>query len=109
MKAIWFLFPLIVFAEESFMSDYEYGEILYNNPRGISCAACHGKFGEGKVIVKYQNEKGKHTIAGASIRNKTLKEMIVSINSTHKVMPRYYLTKSEIRIIYSFLQKINKK
>jgi len=109
MKFLWFLVPFLLYAEESFISDYEYGEMLYNNPRGVSCSQCHGASGEGKVIVAYQDVEGKQTIKGADIRKKTLEEMISSISSYHKVMPRYYLTEDEVEAIYDYLQIKNKK
>ena len=110
MKVLFLLFPLLLSAsEEGFMTDYEYGEVLYNNPRGISCAICHGEFGEGKVIVKFKNEKGKQSIKGSEIRKMSLKEMITAVNAKHSVMPRYYLTDTEIKIMYDFLKKKNKE
>ena len=33
--------------------------------------------------------------------------MILSVNSYHKVMPRYYLTDDEVKAIYDYLQIIN--
>ena len=112
MKFVWLLFPLMLCAEEnateSFISYYEYGEMLYNNPRGVSCVECHGKTGEGKVIVQYQNIEGKQTIKGADIRKKTLQEMMYSVSSYHKVMPRYYLTDDEVNAIHEYLEIKNK-
>lgn len=113
MKHLFFLLiPLLLSAEEnvieSFISDYEYGEMLYNNPRGVSCSECHGKLGEGQVIVQYKKIDAKEAIKGADIRKKTLHEMIRSVNSYHKVMPRYYLTNDEVKAIYEYLQKKNK-
>jgi len=111
MKFLWFLLPLVLYSEnnvtESFITDYEYGEMLYINPRGVSCSECHGNNGEGKTIVQYQDIHGKQTIKGADIRKKTLHEMIQSVNSYHKVMPRYYLTNDEVKAIYEYLQKKN--
>lgn len=112
MKALWFFLPFVLcFAEnanESFISHYEYGQMLYNNPRGVSCLECHGESGEGKVIVEYRDIHGKESIKSADIRKKTLEEMITSVNSYHKVMPRYYLTDDEVKAIYDYLQKKNK-
>ena len=111
MKAILlFLCPLLVFSEgniteESFISHDEYGQMLYKNPRGISCAACHGAVGEGKIIVSYVNRKGKVDIKGIDIRHKTLDEIIIALSASHKVMPRYYLTDNEVKAIYDYLQK----
>lgn len=112
MKALWFVLPLFLFGQESttesFITHYEYGEMLYNNPRGVSCSECHGNSGEGKVIVDYADIHGKEPIKGADIRKKTLDEMIKSVNSYHKVMPRYYLTDDEVKAIHDYLQKKNK-
>lgn len=107
-QLLWLLFPLCVWSSEDFISHYEYGQMLYNNPRGVSCAQCHGTSGEGKVIVHYQDVHGKEVLKGADIRTKSLQEMIVSVNSYHKVMPRYYLTDEEVKAIYDYLQKKNK-
>ena len=108
MKRLWILFPLLLWGQEDFISHYEYGEMLYNNPRGVSCSQCHGKTGEGKVIVQYQDIHGKEVLKGADIRKKSLEEMIKSVNSYHKVMPRYYLTDDEVKAIYDYLQEKNK-
>ena len=94
-------------AEESFITDYEYGEMLYANPRGVSCIQCHGVSGEGKVIVSYKSTQGKKTLKGADIRKKTLDEMIHASNAYHEVMPRYYLTDNEVEAIYEYLQEKN--
>lgn len=108
MKRLWIVFPLLLWGQEDFISHYEYGEMLYSNPRGVSCSQCHGQNGEGKVIVHYQDIHGKEVLKGSDIRQKTLKEMIVAVNSYHKIMPRYYLTDEEIKAIYDYLQKKNK-
>ena len=115
MRILLLLLPILLFGEqmatqektESFISHYEYGEMLYSNPRGVSCAECHGKSGEGKVIVQYQDTHGKEPIRGADIRYKSLEEMIDSVSRYHKVMPRYYLTDEEVEAIYDFIQKKN--
>jgi len=107
LRLLLFLIPLIVCAEEDFISHYEYGQMLYNNPRGVSCAQCHGKSGEGRVIVEFRDIHGKEKLKGPDIRLVSLEKMIKSINSYHPVMPRYYLTDEEVRTIYDYLQKRN--
>ena len=111
MKILLLLLPLFVLAEnnatESFITDYEYGEMLYNNPRGVSCSECHGSSGEGKTIAHYQDIHGKQEIKGDDIRESTLQEMIRSVSTYHKVMPHYYLTDEEVKAIYDYLQKKN--
>ena len=107
MKRLWILFPLLLWGQEDFISHYEYGEMLYENPRGVSCMRCHGKSGEGQVIVEFHDIHGKQSIKGSDIRNKTIKDMITSVNSYHKVMPRYYLTDEEVKAIYDYLRVKN--
>lgn len=107
MKRLLLLFPLFLGAGEDFISHYEYGEMLYNNPRGVSCAECHGKSGEGRVIVTYENTRGKGVLSGPDIRRSTLKKMIESSNASHKIMPRYYMTDEEVQAIYDYLKERN--
>lgn len=114
MKKLWILIPFLVsgqtilWSKEDFISHYEYGEMLYDNPRGVSCVQCHGKSGEGRVIVAYKEMNERRELKGADIRQKSLKEMIHSVNSYHQVMPRYYLTNEEIKAIYDYLQSKNR-
>ncbi len=107
MKRLIFLLPLLLCANEDFISHYEYGEMLYNNPRGVSCAQCHGEKGEGKVIVKYREDKEEKVIQGSDIRTKSLSQMIYTLNSFHEIMPRYYLTDEEAKAIYDYIQEKN--
>jgi argininosuccinate synthase len=44
----------MVTALESFISNLEYGQMLYKNPRGIGCIKCHGDNGKGKLIATYR-------------------------------------------------------
>ena len=79
MKRLLLLLPLFLGANEDFISHYEYGEMLYNNPRGVSCSQCHGHNGEGEVIVQYQDEEGKKVIRGSDIRRESLSTMTSSL------------------------------
>ena len=108
VRYLYLFIPFMLVSEESFMTNYEYGEMLYFNPRGISCAACHGDLGEGKLIGKYiDEEKGKQIIKGSDIRTKSLQEMLIAMNTKHSIMPRYYLTNSEVERIYEYLKTKN--
>ena len=98
-----------LYADEDFISHYEYGEMLYNNPRGVSCSQCHGASGEGTKIVEFRDIHGKQAIEGPDIRKESLTRMINSINRYHEIMPRYYLTNEEVKAIYDYLQEKNKK
>jgi len=104
-KTILFVFPLLLLGSEDFISELEYGQMLYQNPRGISCAACHGEHGEGKKIVSYRVDSNKTVvIRGVDIRRKRLSEIKAVVARNHPVMPKYYLTDEEIRAIYHYLQ-----
>ena len=105
MKRLIFLLPLLLSANEDFISHSEYGEMLYNNPRGVSCAQCHGKKAEGKIIVKYREGNEEKVIKGSDIRKKTFSQMNDALNSFHKIMPRYYLTDEEAKAIYDYIQE----
>ena len=108
LKKIWFLVPLYCLGSGDFISDYEYGQMLYNNPRGISCAACHGTQGQGKDIVEYQNkDKKRIVIQGVDIRRKTLAEIQKTVARNHPIMPKYYLTDEEVQAIHHYLQRKN--
>ena len=102
------MYHFLLGASEDFISHYEYGQMLYNNPRGVSCSQCHGDNGEGRVIVSYKDVDGKKkVIKGVDIRQENLSTMINSVATYHKVMPRYYLTDEEVKAIYDYLQKKN--
>ena len=103
------LLPFFVNAEE-FMSHFEYGQMLYNNPRGVSCAKCHGVKGEGGTIASYIQEDGtKVDLPSPNIIHISLQQMIKALNAEHKIMPKYYLTNDEIKTIYDFIKKSNEK
>lgn len=105
------MLPLLLVAQDDFMSTYEYGQMLYNNPRGISCAKCHNTKGEGKFIGQYfkkDKKTKKETIIeihGPNINVKSLEEIFDSVNKRHDVMPTYSLTAQEVKAIYDYLQK----
>jgi len=108
MKKLLILLPLLLCGEEGFISHYEYGEMLYANPRGVSCAQCHGASGEGKIIVKYKDAEGMQALRGTDIRKDDLSIMISSVRAYHKIMPRYYLTNKEVEAIYDYLKVKNR-
>ena len=115
------LFSLSLFADESFISNLEYGAMLYKNPRGIGCIKCHGDDGRGKIIATYINDKTneKETLIAPNIKDinytifyKKVKESkILKHNKFRKIyysiMPKYdYLTDKEIKAIYNYLRSI---
>ena len=56
-----FLFSQSEF-ETSFITPFEYGKMLYENPRGISCAKCHGDDAKGKNIAKFKHISRKKNL-----------------------------------------------
>jgi len=107
--------------DDSFLLQVEYGKMLYKNPRGISCAKCHGKEGKGgaKIAKYYDADRNPKILKGLNILEYTLDELIASLSNRyrdknhkrvkHKIMPMYYLTKSETEAIYSYLQQVKKR
>ena len=108
IKQLLVFLPLLLGASEDFITHDEYGQMLYNNPRGVSCSQCHGDNGEGRIIVSYKDVDGtKKVIKGQDIRQESLSTMINSVDIYHEIMPRYYLTDEEVEAIYDYLQKKN--
>ncbi len=126
MRLILLLLPIFLLSNEnntteSFLSDIEYGEMLYNNPRGIPCSKCHGRQGKGghKIAKYYDKYSNPKILKGSDITIYNLRELDASLSNRfkdknnhrirHKIMPMYYLTHKEIRAIYLYLQSIKKR
>lgn len=115
--------------DDSFISKYEYGKMLYNNPRGISCAKCHGNDAKGKVVSSFIHYKKKKkficTIKPNDITNISYEMFEAKLNPDIKVkkpefgkndvcakliygntMPKYFLTKDELDTIYYYITHI---
>ncbi len=93
---------------EDFITDFEYGQMLYQDPHGASCAACHGETGGGTLIGEYTDREGNIiTLNGPDIRHTTLEQLRASVHSGKGVMPRYFLTDKEIQTIHAYLQQVN--
>jgi len=106
---ITFLLVLKMVANDSFITNLEYAKMLYQNPRGIGCDKCHGRYGEGKTIAKYK-QKGKiYYLKSPKINRVSKEDFFKSFSSRHKIMPKYFLTYQEINSLYFYLQQINKK
>lgn len=99
------LFALLVslHADDSFITPDEYADQLFHNPRGIGCHLCHGEAGEGKVIADYEeNGKTKHFSAPA-IYDLDFEHFSAALMTRRAVMPRYFLTDSEIKALFEYL------
>lgn len=96
-------------AAESFINSFEYGEMLYKNPRGVGCDKCHGKYGEGMNIGSYQKNNKTIKIVAPKISKSSFNDIKNSLkfNKKRSVMPEYFLTDSEIEALIYYLKKIN--
>jgi mono/diheme cytochrome c family protein len=106
--------------DESFLSLLEYGEMLYKNPRGISCTKCHGLTGKGgkKIAKYYDKHKNIKLLKSTNITNYSLKDLTASLKNQyrkegrrqrHKIMPMYYMTEQEILAIFTYLNSKSEK
>jgi len=102
------LFTLDAFSD--FISDDEYAEMLYKNPRGIGCDKCHGVHGEGMVLSSYVDKAGNTiNISAPRIDNIPMKQFSKSFETKSKLMPVYFLTSDEKAYLYYYLTKNYKK
>lgn len=99
------LFCTAVFAKEkdSFITEKEYAQHLYENPRGIGCNKCHGKKGEGMVISTYKHKGATKVLATKPINSLGFKEFEAALEEKRSVMPKYFLTAKEIKALYNYL------
>jgi mono/diheme cytochrome c family protein len=111
MRVIFVIFLLVVFSSaEDFITKMEYAKMLYFNPRGIGCNLCHGKNANGSVIARYKSRKGKkETLKAPAISNLDFDDFKNALGKTHKVMPTYFLTDKEIKILYFYVKSQAKK
>ena len=107
---VWFIVlvcTIFIFGED-FISEYEYGQMLYKNPRGVSCAKCHGDLGEGVFIASFKNREGKEfKFYGPDIRRLDIRRFNSAISRGGKVMPKFYLTDKEVEAIFKYIKIVN--
>lgn len=90
--------------KDSFITEQEYAANLYKNPRGIGCDKCHGKNGEGMVISRYKHKGEKKILKTESINNLEFARFKEAFKTKKGVMPKYFLTSSELHTLYNYLQ-----
>jgi len=114
----------------SFITKYEYGKMLYNNPRGIGCNSCHGNDARGKKMVDFKQQiLDKKTyncsLVVPDIKSIDYKAFSTKVNSKKNpnlkfekeqvcekliyyanVMPTYFLVEDEIDAIYYYIQNL---
>ena len=104
--------------DNSFITQLEYGEMLYKNPRGVGCIKCHKKANKSVVIAKYKeiDKKTKElvskSIIAPAINNVSFENFLEKMRADKtesKVMPTYFLTEDELKSLYYYIKNINKK
>jgi hypothetical protein len=116
---------------DSFITKYEYGKMLYNNPRGISCTKCHGIDAKGKKIASFKHIRNKKvyncTIKSNNITNISYEKFIKVLDPKLKKdkvifkktdvckkltfrnsMPTYFLTNDELKSIHFYITNQDK-
>ncbi len=100
----------LVFAQDKndnlFITNYEYGQMLYKNPRGIGCVKCHGKDGKGRFVARYTHKKKKIDINAPTINTLSLSKFIKTLKSNSNpksIMPTYFLTNDEMKQIHFYI------
>jgi|GEM_PF-670419 len=114
----------------SFITKYEYGKMLYNNPRGIGCNSCHGDDARGKKMVDFKQQLLDKKVYNCSlvipdIKNIDYATFSTKVNSKKNqnlkfekeqvceklihyanVMPTYFLVEEEIEAIFYYIQNL---
>jgi len=110
---VWIAYFLILcapLAAEDYISEFEYGQMLYQNPRGVSCVPCHGDHGEGAVIAAYRDESNTtRTLVGPDIRQVPFERFGEILSKGPGVMPRYFLTETEAKALYIYIQEAERR
>ena len=116
----------------SFITKYEYGKMLYNNPRGIGCNSCHGNDARGRKMVDFKHQlldKKVYncTLVIPDIKNIDYETFSLKVNTKKNinlkfekeqvceklihnanVMPTYFLVEEEIEAIFYYIKKKKK-
>ena len=114
----------------SFITKYEYGKMLYNNPRGIGCNSCHGNDARGRKMVDFKHQlldKKVYncTLVIPDIKNIDYETFSLKVNTKKNinlkfekeqvceklihnanVMPTYFLVEEEIEAIYYYIKNL---
>ncbi len=107
MRKIFFIFLLLsdlIYAQD-FITPYEYGKMLYQNPRGIGCDKCHGIKGEGKVIATYKSKGKTKKLTAPPLYSVNEKKFLKAMKKKSKIMPKYFLTRDEMKSLYYYIYK----
>lgn len=104
--------------DNSFITKFEYGAMLYENPRGVGCVKCHGKGVKEVVIAKYKTKDrktkklvNKSIIAPAinKVSYEVFLNKMTADKTESKIMPTYFLTDEELKSLFYYIKNINKR
>lgn len=109
-----FNFSFAADIDDAFITTYEYGQMLYNNPRGIGCNKCHGEDAKGMFLSRYKTKKDKEIIVTApDITNVSFEVFLKKLSSQNikksLIMPTYFLTNNELKSLYKYITSKNEK
>jgi len=99
------LLTVAIFAKgkDSFITEQEYAEHLYKNPRGIGCDKCHGQHGEGMVIARYKEKGESKELRTNEINSIGYEAFKAALHERRSIMPKYFLTTQELKALYGYL------
>jgi len=97
------LITLLSLRAEDFITKMEYAKMLYSNPRGIGCISCHGSRGEGSIIAKYKHKGKQKELVAPAINELSKEKFFKALQRSDSVMPKYFLTNSEIEALYFYV------
>ncbi len=104
MRIFFAVFLLFSFMNaEDFITKMEYAKMLYSNPRGIGCNRCHGSKGDGEIIARYRHKGKKRVLRAPAINSISFSVFEKALKRPHRVMPTYFLTDKEIKILYFYV------
>ncbi|MFA7084039.1 MAG: hypothetical protein WC141_05830 [Arcobacteraceae bacterium] len=96
----------------SFITKYEYGQMLYENPRGIGCSKCHGNVAQGLLIASYKTNKDeKKQIFAPKISDvswERFRAVLSAKENKSLAMPTYFLTNEELISIHFYITNLKK-
>ncbi len=104
--------------DNSFITKFEYGAMLYENPRGVGCIKCHEKGDKPVVIAEYKqkDKKSKKIIKKSiiapainSVSYELFLDKMTADKTESKIMPTYFLTDEELKSLYYYIKNINKR
>ncbi len=111
MKRYFLIFALFgtFLSASSFITNMEYGKMLYKNPRGVGCDKCHGEDGEGMAMSIYIKDGKEIELKAPKINDISHKEFEEAFDKKSNLMPVYFLTKEEKALLYYYISSKSKK